>query len=337
MTPFLAVQPTESNQFRALMLFGRNVASYKFALGRSLLDLSAHGIDLISLEDLAVPYSRYLREHLARAPKQATSRSSRFLEVCRRANLGEASEDDVQTATMSLGFNNVIDAFHRLGPTDIDCHFFVDERRSTGGVRLTEALYRLADASAELDLGQETEARWRLVEKAWELGVSDTLISFDRDSEDLVTGPRERRVSITSSRAALNGYQKGRCFYCFAPIALDQSNADSADVDHVFPWSLRKLLWGNIDGVWSLVLACRRCNRGAGGKSDCVPHVTLVERLHRRNEFLITSHHPLRETLMAQTGVAEPLRAGFLASNYEVARHARVAEWRAAAVAEAAF
>jgi hypothetical protein len=33
-----------------------------------------------------------------------------------------------------------------------------------------------------------------------------------------------------------------------------------------------------------------------------VPARKYLERLDTRNEFFITSHHPLRETLMAQTG-----------------------------------
>ena len=86
------------------------------------------------------------------------------------------------------------------------------------------------------------------------------------------------------------------------------------DVDHFFPHLLKQA--GNeflsVDGVWNLVLACKGCNRGPRGKSDRVPSVRLLERLHARNEFLITSHHPLRETLVLQTGLDEPQRRGFL-------------------------
>ena len=39
MTLFTEVQPTLENYWRSVILFGRNVASYKFALGKSLLDL----------------------------------------------------------------------------------------------------------------------------------------------------------------------------------------------------------------------------------------------------------------------------------------------------------
>lgn len=138
MTTFLAVQPTDQSVFRAIVLFGRNVASYKFALAKALLEVGSRADDLVTLEALAGPYSRHLCEHLAGAPKQATSRTSRFLEVCRRANAGEAGSDELQDATVRLGFNNVIDAFHRLGSSDCERRFFIDERATHAGIRLTD-------------------------------------------------------------------------------------------------------------------------------------------------------------------------------------------------------
>lgn len=174
------------------------------------------------------------------------------------------------------------------------------------------------------------------METAWELGVARPLISFDPEAGVLTAQDRGRRVVVTSSRPALNGYQKGCCFYCFAAVTVERG-AQAADVDHFFPWSLRGLLLGNVDGVWNLVLACRDCNRGAEGKFDAVPTLELVARLHRRNEFLITSHHPLRETLIAQTGSSEALRASFLQANYAAASSHRVAHWTPSARASAAF
>ena len=169
MSHFLDVQPSLENHWRALILFGRNVASYKFALGKALLELRAAPGDLVRLEDLALPYARSLCEHLQHAPRQATSASSRFLEACRKANAGELKEDKLRDITVALGFNNVIDAFHRLGPADIPQRFFVDERRSHGGICLTDELRALGEIRSPEDLTRETQARWRLVETAWRL------------------------------------------------------------------------------------------------------------------------------------------------------------------------
>ena len=54
------------------------------------------------------------------------------------------------------------------------------------------------------------------------------------------------------------------------------------------------------------------CNRGPGGKFGRVPSIDLLARLHTRNEFLIESHHPLRDTLIRQAGSTPDRRQQFL-------------------------
>ena len=141
-------------------------------------------------------------------------------------------------------------------------------------------------------------------------------------------GASNRRKSVTSSRDALNGYQKGKCFYCFSDIELDVSSDFYPDVDHFFPHILKQHGHGNgIDGVWNLVLSCQECNRGAGGKFAQVPTIRLLERLHRRNNFLISSHHPLRETLIQQTGNSEKVRSRFLNEYHTKAWSLLIHQW----------
>ena len=326
-TPFLEVQPTLENRWRALCLFGRNVATYKFALGRALLELRDRPDDRISLEDLALPFATGVCEHLKAAPKQATSASSRFLDGCRAFNASEIDESALRTLTVRYGFNNVIDAFHRLGATDLDRRFFIDERTTTKSIRLTDDLRALGSGHQAASLTMENEARWRLVETAWEIGLSRSLIEFDATSEALTIKRLPGRVAVTSARPALNGYQKGHCFYCYAGIDLSGTNGQ-VDVDHFLPWALHRHLPYNLNGVWNLVLACVACNRGEEGKSDRIPELGLLKRLHRRNEFLIASHHPLRETLMAQTGLTEANRAGFLQTAWQEAIRYRITPWK---------
>ncbi|MDA9924794.1 hypothetical protein N9E25_15815 [Verrucomicrobiales bacterium] len=331
MSEFLETEPTPENCWRSIILFGRNVASYKFALGKALLGMGRRPGDLVKLDELADPFSRHLREHLRLADKQATSSSSRFLEACRRANRGEIPEDQLRDTTVKLGFANVIDAFHVVNDGDVPARFFIDERRESAGIRLTEEFFRLATSNTAVDLEHEIEARWRLVETAWDLGLSRGLISsvtFDEEIEGLFIPASNRRIDVTSCRDALNGYQKGRCFYCFTPIDLEPGSIFFADVDHFFP----KALGGRgivepVDGVWNLVLACRDCNRGEGGKSARVPTIHLLDRLSRRNEYFISSHHPLRETLMAQTGSTPVRRKAFLQSSHTGAITTLIHSW----------
>jgi hypothetical protein len=245
-------------------------------------------------------------------------------------------DEALRDVTVRLGFNNVIDAFHNIGG-DLGVRFFIDERRESKGIRLTDEFRRLAADRQAGDLVLEVEARWRLVETAWELGVAVPLVSYDPDRLDFGADLRGRRVTVTSARGALNGYQKGRCFYCFGTISIVPGSAELADIDHFIPHVLGAWLPGNINGVWNLVLACRDCNRGGMGKSDRVPSARLLARLHVRNEFFIGSHHPLRETLIAQTGPTERDRASFLRQIHTEAMELRIADWYPVPKAEAVF
>jgi hypothetical protein len=50
-----------------------------------------------------------------------------------------------------------------------------------------------------------------------------------------------------------------------------------------------------------------------------VPASKYLERLHARGEYLIGSHHPLRETLIGLTGQTESARRVFLVAAWNVA------------------
>ncbi len=330
MTDFLAGKPTLDANWRAVVLFGRNVASYKFALAKTLLGLTGRPGDRVRLEELAAPFARNICEHLKNVDKQTTSRSSRFLDACRSFNRGDLAEDRLIETTTQLGFNNVINAFHIVGSGPVPVTFFEDERNTKGGgIRLTEDFRRLASSVQAASLGEEAEARWRLVEMAWELDLPRAGIAVQADAtQDLLFVEKHRRVSLTKVKAALNGYQRGLCFYCRAETSLH-----TTDVDHFFPWLLKERgEMPDADGVWNLVLACAPCNRGHRGKFAGVPSSNLVAHLHKRNNWLVDSHHPLRETIMLQTGATPEARASFLRLRQRIALDALIHEWEPAEI-----
>jgi 5-methylcytosine-specific restriction endonuclease McrA len=326
--------------WRAIVLFGRNVASYKFALAKSLLELGPESGQLIKLDELARPFSRHVASHLKASDKQATSSTSKFLDSCRRFNAGEISDDQLVEKTVRLGFNNVIDAFHVVGADEIDERFFVDRRQERKGIEITDQFSVLSGTDHIASLPEEVEARWRLVETSWALGISRNLlrIEYDGASEELFAVSRDdRRTAVTSSRSALNGYQKGCCFYCFRTIGLSDESV-KPDVDHFFPHVLKQHGFGPlIDGVWNLVLACRNCNRGPRGKWAKIPSQKLLERLFKRNNFLISSHHPLRETLIQQVGAKSNDQIRFLQEWHTNARKALIHVWECEEVVEPKF
>jgi hypothetical protein len=342
MQPFIEVEPSLESSWRAVILFGRNVASYKFALAKSLVELAQQGKTDVLLDELAVPYARNICDHLKLADKQGTFGSSRFVEACRKFNSGELAADHLFETTVKLGFNNVIDAFHVVNSGEIGVRFYIDDRQGKQKrIQLTDHLLTLSESPQWANLGHEVESRWRLVETAWELNLPRHVltVAYEPTSELLVVNDRLwERKQITGCRGALNGYQKGKCFYCFDYIGVDVRLVRTADVDHFFPHALKPHGMGvRLDGVWNLVLACSSCNRGEHGKFAQVPQLRFLERLHRRNEFLIESHHPLRETLITQTGGNEALRRAFLQEAYAFSKGLLIHNWKPIHEYEPAF
>ena len=318
--------------WRAIILYGRNVATYKFALAKSLLELSQDGVETVTLDDLAAPFSHHICEHLNNADKQITSRTSTFLEACRAFNRGEIERDQLLRTTTQHGFNNVIDAFHVVNSEDVPTRFFLDERTGkTKGIRITDDLLNLHAHPQVTSLPSEVESRWRLVESAWTLKMPRAALTVEHEPSTGLLVPDTRlwrRQPITAARDALNGYQQGRCFYCNATISVTANDETLADVDHFFPHTLKQMgVVDPIDGVWNLVLACQMCNRGPNGKSARLPTLRYLEKLNARNTYLIDSHHPLRDTLQHQTGRTQRDRELFLQRSYDTAKALLIHTW----------
>lgn len=316
---FQEEHPSLESYWRSVILFGRNVATYKFALAKSLLEIAPTGKTKINLEDLAVPFSKNICQHLLSAPKQVTSNSSEFIDACIGFNEGNVSYDELIRKTVQKGFNNVIDAFHIVNSDIIPIEFYVKEYRSgSKKIILTDEIFKLKEGIYFEDFNNEIESRWKLVETAWEIGIARDILNVQYDSMNkllFINDEKIRRKNITSARDALNGYQKGKCFYCFRDVTLNPNDNNLCDVDHFYPHLLQTILKDvNLNGVWNLVLTCQSCNRGYNGKFAKAPAIKYLERIHRRDEYLISSHHPLKETLINQMGQTKEDRIKFLKS-----------------------
>ncbi|MDP8234206.1 MAG: HNH endonuclease domain-containing protein [Candidatus Saelkia tenebricola] len=324
--------PTIDSYWRSIVLFGRNVASYKFALAKTLIEIANEEKTFIKLEELAIPFAKHISSHIKKVGKQGTFGSSKFLDVCAKFSRNEISEDILVQTTIKLGFNDVIDCFHNVNCAKLPKKFYIDERKAKNGITITDNLFKLKNIFQYQNLPFEIEARWRLVETAWSLNISPTLldIGYDNDLNVLFTDSnKSKRINITSCRDALNGYQKGKCFYCFSAITVEKKSEKLSDIDHFFPFILQPYLKKiNINGIWNLVLACKDCNRGISGKFACVPSLKYLERLHKRNSYLIASHHPLRETLIKQTGLTDNNRVNTLQKVYDEAKQHLVQNWK---------
>lgn len=290
---YLVTGSPEESSWRSVILFGRNAASYKFALAQALIDLAKQDRDSVTLDQLADPYTRHLCEHLAHSPKQSTSRSSKFIDACSGFNNSEITHDALIATAVQLGFNNVLDAFHVVNQGDVPVKFFEkDFSRESKRLILTDEVFRLANSAEAGNIVQETESRWNLVETAWEQGISSSLlrISYDELGQAFVAESGTRRKDVTSARGSLNGYQKGHCFYCYAPIDAadgtvktegglilpESAKPDLCDVDHFsrMRWRSRcPKSTGTVCGIWCWLAPIATAARAASSLASQRPNI----------------------------------------------------------------
>ncbi|WEK21660.1 MAG: HNH endonuclease domain-containing protein [Candidatus Pedobacter colombiensis] len=325
--------PSLESQWRSLILFGKNSATYKFAFAKTLMDLICAQTTSISLTDLSVPFAGYIVEHLRANDKQGNSRSSKYLNSCRAYINNEISKDLLYRDTEKLGFVNVIDAFQNVNGGIIPQPFY--EKNFSAGKKeivITDNLLKLLDTFQYKNLDQEVEARWKLVETAWSLEVNRNLLEVQYSEVDSLLFVQDKimnRVNITSVRDALNGYQKGKCFYSFQDISISRKDSiNMCAVDHFLPHVHKRqhhTEGANINGVWNLVLADAQVNND---KRARIPERKFLQRLFNRNEFYIESKHPLAETIINQTGTTRQQRIQFLEKQYNLAAELAIHKWQ---------
>ena len=304
------------------------------------MELSEHDKEFISLEDLSPIYVKHMLEHVRSGKRQITSQGSKFIQACQLYEAKQITYEQLLLVTEKLGFKNVLDAFHNVPGTSLQANFFIkDVRGKRLGITLSDDLFKMNNGTQGKNMLEEVEGRWNLVETAWNERNPNLEIKYDINNEDFFTFrpvtaenylKSHNRIHLTPVRKPLNGYQKGKCFYCFGPISITTNHHETCDVDHFIPLSIQYSSSVDLDlnGVWNLVLACQECNRGdKNGKFARLPEIHFLHRLNKRNEYLIQSNHPLKETLMMRTGKTQYARNHFLEVMFNLAKSIKAAEW----------
>lgn len=324
--------PSLESQWRSIILFGKNSATYKFAFGKSLLELVSKEKNSISLKDLAPIFVNSILEHLKKNDKQGNSISSTFLNACRKYNKGEIDYDNLLSVTEKYGFVNVVDAFQNVNGEIVPSKFYEKDYNGTKkNIVITDELLKLKESVQFTNFNEEVEARWNLVETAWNLEINPNLLEVKIDTRLqtlFIESDVMRRKDVSSARASLNGYQKGKCFYSFQDISINSGDENLCAVDHFFP-HVHKIKMNdsgaNVNGIWNLVLSDKFVNLS---KSTKIPESKYLERLYKRNEFYIASKHPLGETIINQTGKTSSERKRFLQKQYDLSLNLSIQKWK---------
>ncbi|MEU5398118.1 HNH endonuclease signature motif containing protein [Streptomyces sp. NPDC005963] len=310
---FFDEDPSARASWRLAVLMGANARTYKFALGDALLDLAGQGREEVTLAELAAPYSLSMVRHLAEAPQAPVHVSvsdTDFLAVARNESeetlaSGRPSEQLLEAAQRSMP-GMVMQKFHNLrGVPGVPHRFY--ELRGSGRRRtvlLTPELRGIALSEQGESLRGELNARWHIVESSFAAGVGRGVVQAGMlvDSAHELLLDKRRRRPVARVSEALIGFQHGRCLICSELIVP----LGEAVVDHVFPYAMMVRFesvgsWHgpDLDALWNLAPAHRACN---SAKTDTPPDRHLRARLALRNEAIMRSPEPLRQTLRLSLG-----------------------------------
>lgn len=294
---------------RAILIFGKNSATYKFALCNALMQ--QRPVSQLKYSDLRETFLKSFIEHFRLCPSQFQgARETSLIKASHEYVAGTLSWDRYCEVAERTIYNNVFDAFQNIGNGSLDKKSLLFEHdRGNRKIILTDELNAvLSDPATAAAVLEESQSRWRVVEEAWRVGLSPNLL-YDVNNRLFFREMGNQRVSLRSAVTTLMPYQKGMCFYCGEKLELKAVNGDSRfpDVDHFLPHValVRELPEINPDGVWNLVISCLQCNRGSKGKFDQIPADNFFEKLTRRNVFMAEEHsHSLKYSVLKSLGVS---------------------------------
>ena len=285
-------QFTDKELWRMLTLYGLNTATYKIALGQCLCNFTEQDKTHITMDMLAKEFFDLYNSRLENGMPQLSheTRLTVMEKVVARYKGNAIGYDEAIEYVKNNAFGDVVPRFHNLDRMELDHRFY---EITDSGIVLTDSVFKVFDGTDRLELKQELDARWSLLESAFAMKRENAKLINDIKKFYLLKG--YERTDITYMKDMLNGYQEGCCFYCGEPLGNE-----TIHVDHVIP---RAFLYH--DEPWNLVLSHENCNEQ---KSDFLPSRYYIQKLVDRNERLIKSNHPLSQGIKDALGVTPAAR-----------------------------
>ena len=310
-------EPTSKDWWRAVILYGNNMSTYKMGLGDLLINYANKNREKIPLRELSEDFLDIYQERVNSGKHQKkrtlVNGEEKGLTVIekelKKIQQGETSREKAINSVQKDSLENmVLKKFHTLFNRQIPDPFY--QVTKTHLILQKNILDTFTDHQNK-PLNSELSSRWELLEFGFENTTREESLEVDFDAEIVIK--KNKRTPISKLRPILNGYQRGNCFYC--GVELD----DSIEVDHVIPWSAVKH-----DEIWNLVLAHVDCNKW---KLDHLPPKPFVEKLIQRNEIVLQSDLPLKEELKKVLGNSSKKRMEQIWSQYKIGVNKNLTIW----------
>lgn len=293
--------------WKGIVLYGLNQATYKIALGKTIIELTSLGKESIEWNQLSKAYLDNYIARLNKNPFPQQNNPARKTKMERIIDSLERGSIDYSTAISLVeteAFKDVIPRFQTIGTNkeivgERFYHFDFGKK-----LYLHDSTFKIVEDS-EAELIEELDARWSLLEGAFSIVHGDWILS--NSVRDIYLENGYSRTNITGNIPFLQGYQGNICFYCGEPIEKNDIH-----VDHVLP---RQFI--QHDEIWNLVLSHSICNLH---KNDSLIGKHYFEKLIARNENIMGSNHPWKKKISDALGNSNTKRAVSMWKHYESAK-----------------
>jgi hypothetical protein len=295
---------SDKDYWKAIILYGLNAATYKIALGKTILTLAEKQIQTVSWELLSETYFYTYLERLTDSPMPQLSNPQRKTVMERIIADYQNDLIDSDQAVSRVGveaFQDVVPRFQTIGTDKEIVRNRFYEFDAGKSITIKDSVMQISEEVHD-DLMSEIASRWSLLEAAFLINRDN--FDLENDIRQIYLKSGYGRKDITSNRPFLSGYQNNQCFYCGQVM----SEAD-IHVDHVLP---RQVIQN--DEIWNLVLSHEFCN---GHKSDKLVGSHYIEKLIKRNENIMGSNHPWKQRMAEQIGNSPADRKRSMEHHYD--------------------
>ncbi|WP_196582716.1 HNH endonuclease domain-containing protein [Aliivibrio fischeri] len=264
-------------------------------------------------DDLTEDFLQELVAHYSNNPHQFSRRENKLtknIDVYLKTDRTPLDWNVLKETARKNIFNDVFRAYQNVGSGSLtESHMLFEDIRSEKRIVLTDSLMSvLEDESTKKVLHNENQARWAVVEEAWKVGITPNILSYNSEDGLFYSETKKHRIGLRSAVDTLSPYQKGRCFYCNRKVSkfVLSDHDDFSDIDHFFPISKLSKIDSSVpnpNGIWNLVVSCKKCNRGKEGKFDQPADRQYYEALVKRNILFFEEHkHSLKNAISLSLG-----------------------------------
>ena len=310
-------EPTSKDFWRAVILYGSNMSTYKMGLGHLLINYANKNLQKVSLRDLSEDFLTLYQDRTKSGKPQGRRKIvdgvEKGLTYVEQESMKIEQDDKSREKSIDAVLKNslenmVLKKFHTLFKRQIPEPFYVT---TDSHLILQDNLLNLFTDKQNSVMNSELLSRWDLLEFGFGNVQSNESLEIDENLEFVIQ--KRQRTQISRLRPVLNGYQNNACFYCGTELF------DPIHVDHVIPHTAVQH-----DEIWNLVLSHEQCNLW---KRDFLPQKHFVQRLINRNESVLKSDLPLKEELKKVLGITPEERNERVWGQYLIAKNKGLKIW----------